>query len=186
MGEDASGGAPFRVVLIGMMGSGKSAVGSALSARTGGPFLDNDELLERATGRTARELLERDGEPALRAAESLALRTAVRVPRPAVVATAAGTIMNATDRGLIERAGYVVWLRVGAEVLAARAAGGAHRPWLRSDPVGWFREALSEREGHYAEIADLHVDTGSVTPPEAADRILGALGHQAAGVRDRQ
>lgn len=165
----------MRVVLVGMMGSGKSSVGAALAARTGWPFIDNDQLLERATGRTARQLLEREGERALRAAESDALRTAVRMPPPAIVATAAGTVMDAADRSVLDGGGFVVWLRAPADVLAARAAGAAHRPWLAEDPVGWFRRVLRQRDRLYAEIADLEVDTTSMGADDTAARILAAL-----------
>ncbi len=164
-----------RVVLVGMMGSGKSSVGAALAARTGWPFIDNDQLLERATGRTARDLLEREGERALRTAESDALRAAVRVPPPAIVATAAGTVMDAADRSVLDGGGFVVWLHASADVLAARAAGAAHRPWLADDPVAWFRRTLDERERLYAGIADLAVDTTMMDAEETAQRILTAL-----------
>ena len=157
------------------MGSGKSSVGRALSARTGWPFLDNDELLERATGRTARDLLASEGEAALRVAESRALHAAVRVPPPAVVATAAGTIMDAGDRSVLDGGGFVVWLHAPAEILAARAAGGDHRPWLADDPVGWFRRALRDREPLYAQIADLEVDAARSDPDHAARLVLQAL-----------
>lgn len=176
MGEEAGHtGKQPRVVLVGMMGSGKSSVGGALSARTGWPFVDNDELLERATGRTARDLLAHEGERALRAAESQALRAAVRVPPPAIVATAAGTILDAADRSVLDGGGFVVWLRAPAEILAARAAGGAHRPWLADDPVAWFRGALREREPLYAQVADLEVDAARSDPAASADLILRAL-----------
>jgi shikimate kinase len=176
MGGKAGGiGKQPRVVLVGMMGSGKSAVGGALSARTRWPFIDNDELLERTTGRTARDVLVSEGEPALRAAEARALRAAVRVPPPAIVATAAGTIMEAADRSVLDGAGFVVWLRAPADVLAARAAGGDHRPWLADDPVGWFRQVLREREPLYAQVADLEVDAARSDPAASADLILRAL-----------
>ena len=158
-----------------MMGSGKSSVGRALSETTGWPFADNDELVERATGRTARELAAEGGEPALRAAESAALREGLRLPAPVIVATAAGTVLDAEDRRLIEDGGFVAWLRAPAPVLAVRAAGSAHRPWLDSDPVGWMEAALGEREGHYAAIADLEVDTVDTPPAEAARLIAERL-----------
>jgi chloramphenicol 3-O-phosphotransferase len=60
-------------------------------------------------------------------------------------------------------------------VLAARAVGADHRPWLDEDPVGWFRAALDEREALYASVADLEVDTHRLTPDEGAARIVEAL-----------
>jgi shikimate kinase len=173
---DASEPTHDRVVLLGMMGSGKSSVGVALSERAGWPFVDNDALVERATGRSARELLAREGEPAMRAAETAALQTALSLPTPVIVATAAGTVLDPANLERLRTGGFVVWLRAPAEVLAARAAGAAHRPWLDEDPVGWFRRAEAERNELYAAAADLQVDTGVVRPPDAAARILEAIG----------
>lgn len=166
---------PGRVLLVGMMGSGKSAVGRALAARTGWPFVDNDDLVERATGRTARELADAGGETALRAAESAALREVVAVRPPAIVATAAGTVLDPQNRHLIGDAGLVVWLRAPADVLVARAVGAEHRPWLDTDPAGWFATALVEREPHYASIADLEIDTSRVEPHDAAELVVNRL-----------
>ena len=169
-----------RVVLLGMMGSGKSSVGAALSASSGWPFVDNDALVERATGRTARELLAREGEPVMRAAETAALETALGLPTPVIVATAAGTVLDPANLERLRSGGFVVWLRARAEVLATRAVGAAHRPWLDEDPVGWFRSAAAARDELYASVADLEIDTGVVRPVEAAARILDAIGFTAA------
>jgi shikimate kinase len=166
---------PTRVLLLGMMGSGKSSVGRALSERTGWPFVDNDALVERATGMTARDLLRDRGEAALREAESEALRAGLRIPVPAIVATAGGTIMRAEDRERIDDGGLVVWLRAPAEVLAARATGAPHRPWLDDDPVAWFRQTIAERAPLYRAVADLEIDTGSTDPQAAAERVVERL-----------
>jgi shikimate kinase len=166
---------PTRVVLLGMMGSGKSSVGRALAERSGWPFVDNDALVERATGRTARQLLAEVGEAAMRQAEASALRTGLSLAPPVIVATAAGTVLDPETRALIGGAGFVVWLRAPAETLAARAAGAEHRPWLDGDPLSWFRTTLAAREPLYASVADFEVDTGASTPGAAADAILAAL-----------
>ena len=172
---DAAGPARDRVVLLGMMGSGKSSVGRDLADRTGWPFVDNDELVERATGRTARELLEHQGEAAMRAAETSALQVAMDLPAPVIAATAAGTILDPENRDRLRRGGLVVWLHAPPEVLAARAAGAAHRPWLDEDPVAWFRQASAERDALYASVADVQVDTAVLRPDEAVDRILARV-----------
>jgi shikimate kinase len=164
-----------RIVLLGMMGSGKSSVGRALSDRTGWPFVDNDALVERATGRTARQLLAEEGEGPMRAAESAALSAGLALPAPVIVAAAAGTILDEADRAVLADAGFVVWLRAPAEVLAARAAGAEHRPWLEDDPVTWFRTTLSERDPLYADVADLALDTSAADPAAAALAIMDAL-----------
>lgn len=169
----ATNGAP-RILLIGMMGSGKSSVGRALAARTGIPFVDNDALVERATGRTARQLAE-DGERALRRAESAALREGLAVPPPAIIGVAGGAVLDPEDRQRIGDGGFVVWLRAAPEILAARAVGAEHRPWLEGDTEGWFRRKVAERDPLYAQVSDLEIDTGASSPEEAADAIVAAL-----------
>lgn len=166
---------PSRVLLIGMMGSGKSSVGYALGERTGWPFLDNDELVERATGRSARQLLAESGETALREAESAALRTGLSLDPPVIIGVAGGVLLGARDRSAIRGSGLVVWLRASAEVLASRAVGAEHRPWLDHDPVGWFRRTLDERDPLYAEVTDLEIDTAASTPGQAAEAIVARL-----------
>src|SRR5918999_292246 len=109
-------GRPMRVLLVGMMGSGKSSVGRALSERSGWPFVDNDVLVERVTGMTARQLLEERGADGLRAAETAALVAGTEVEPPAIVATAAGTILDSDNRRRIAEAGLVAWLRAPASV----------------------------------------------------------------------
>ena len=163
-----------RVLLVGMMGSGKSSVGRALAARTGWPFLDNDALVERATGRTARELADA-GEAALRAAESAALDAGLAIDPPAIVGVAGGVLMDPASRERVAAGGFVVWLRAPAEVLAERAVGAEHRPWLGGDALAWFRRTLAERDHLYTSVADLEVDTATQTPREAAEAILSAL-----------
>jgi len=169
---------PTRVILIGMMGSGKSSVGRALATRTGWPFLDNDVLVERATGRTAREVLATDGEAGLRAAEASALAAALEAPSPAIVALAAGTVLEADQRQQIADAGLVVWLHAPPEVLAARAVGGTHRPWVDAAPAAWFARTAAERDWLYASIDDLEIDTAEIDADGAAERILAAIGER--------
>jgi len=163
-----------------MMGSGKSSVGRRLAGLTGWPFVDNDTLVERSTGRTARELAQH-GEPALRAAEAAALREAMRTEPPVIAATAAGTILDPASRELIADADVVVWLRAPADVLARRAVRAEHRPWLESDPAGWFTSALVEREPYYASVADLQIDTSRTDPGAAARVVLDRLSAGSAG-----
>jgi shikimate kinase len=179
MPTDAAPPADRRILLIGMMGSGKSTIGRALAARTGWPYHDNDDLLERAVGRTAREILGSDGEAAMRRAEADAVDAGLTEAPPAIVATAAGTVLDPQARDRIDGGGFVVWLHAAPDVLAERAAGGEHRPFLEDDPVGWFTRASHEREPAYREIADVTVDTGTTSVAEAVGAILEAASRQA-------
>ena len=171
----ADASATHRVLLVGMMGSGKSTIGKALGERTGWPYLDNDELLERATGRTAREILGSDGPEAMRRAEADAVAAGLRHEPPVIVATAAGTVLDPVTRAQIRDGGLVVWLHADPSVLAERAIGGAHRPWLDDDPIGWFTRANAERDPLYREIADVTIDTGTTPVVEGVARILAAV-----------
>ena len=111
----------MRLILVGMTGSGKTTVGRLLSGATGWPYLDNDELLERDAGRTAREIAA-GGESAVRAAESAALMAGLAMPTPCIVVAAAGTILDPGSRAAMSGAGMVVWLRArpGPEATALR------------------------------------------------------------------
>ena len=166
---------PCRVLLIGMMGSGKSTIGRLLSAATGWPYVDNDELVRRARGTTAREVLAAGGEAELRDAEADALALGLETPPPAIVGVAAGTILDAAHRQALTEGGIVVWLRAAAVVLADRAAGAEHRPWLDEDPTSWMAAALAEREPLYGSVADVVLLTDAEPPAVAADRLRGWL-----------
>jgi shikimate kinase len=165
---------PCRVVLLGMMGSGKTTLGLALAARTGWAYHDNDRLVIEATGRTARELLA-EGYAALRDAETRALLAGLDLPPPAIIGAAAGVVLDDGARRVIATRGLGVWLRAAPEVLAARAIGGAHRPWLDDDPAGWMERAAAERAPLYRSVADREVDTGGAGPSELATEVVAWL-----------
>jgi|SRR5919108_1577344 shikimate kinase len=161
-----------RVVLIGMMGSGKTSVGRLLAERTGWPLLDNDDLLRQLYDATPRQILARIGEAELLAAEVNALRTGLGSRAPAIVTGAAGTIVDPEALEALRAAALTVWLRVGVETVRRRAAGGRHRPWPNADRLAWIREAIGVRDPLYASVADLTLDADSGTPDELADRIM--------------
>jgi shikimate kinase len=168
-----SPGASPRVVLVGMMGSGKTSVGQILSERTGWPYLDNDALLEGASGRTARELAAAGGDE-LRRAERQALMDALEVPPPAIIGAAAGVVLDPAITALL-RGSFVVWLRASPDTLVSRAAGGPHRPWLDADALSWLEEADEARTPGYRAVASLEIQTDQLSPRQVADAIEGAL-----------
>jgi shikimate kinase len=166
---------PCRVLLVGMMGSGKSTIGRLLADASGWPYVDNDELVKRSSGATARRLLAERGEAEMRRAESGALAAGLALPPPVIVGVAAGAILEPADREAMRAAGIVVWLRARAEVLAARAAGADHRPWLDGDARAWMAATLARREPLYASVADHVVDTDAVPPQQSSAALLGWL-----------
>jgi shikimate kinase len=166
---------PCRVLLIGMMGSGKSTIGRLLSAETGWPYVDNDELVRQAHGATARQILADRGEARMRAAESDALMRGVEAPAPAVIGVAGGTILESPNRERLRSGGVVVWLRADAAALESRAMGADHRPWLDTGGGSWIRDAVAERDPLYASVADIVIDTAIATARESVEEILTRL-----------
>jgi shikimate kinase len=161
------------VVLVGLMGSGKSTVGRLVAARLGRPFVDSDEQVEVATGRSVREIWRTDGEEAFRRHEAEALAAAVQQERPSVIAAAGGTVLDAGNREVLREAGVVVWLQADPAVLAERAVSGDHRPLLDDDPVGVLARMSDERGDLYREVATHVVDVAGRSADEVADEVVG-------------
>ncbi|MGH3320644.1 MAG: shikimate kinase [Streptosporangiaceae bacterium] len=166
---------PARVLLVGMMGSGKSSVGNALARATDWPFIDNDALVARATGIVTPELLHERGERALRAAESGALTEALKIAPPIIAGVAGGVVTGADDRDRLRDGGFVVWLRARLETLVRRVGSGRGRPWLQGDPEGAMRRLYDGRESLYAEVAACVIDVDDATPEAVASRIVEQL-----------
>ena len=156
------------VVLVGLMGSGKTTVGLLVAQRLGWPLVDNDQELGRRIGMTARELTAREGLEALHRAEAETLAGMLDRSDPAVIGAAASVVESAEMRDLLERH-YVVWLDADPEVLAARAATGSHRPHLPAAELQAARSAL------YEQVAALRVDTTHLSPADAAEIVAEAL-----------
>jgi shikimate kinase len=142
------------LVLVGMMGSGKTTVGRRVAARLGRRLRDSDAEVEARTGRTVREIFESDGEAAFRAEEARALADALGDPEPAVVAAAGGVVLDPRNRARLKEGGTVVWLDARPEALARRVSSGGHRPLLGEDPLAALRRLDAERRPLYAEVAD--------------------------------
>lgn len=166
---------PCRVLLIGMMGSGKTTIGRHLSDATGWPYIDNDDLVRQTHGATARQVLSEHGEARMRAAESEALAAGMEVASPAVIGVAGGTILDSTNRERLRAGGVVVWLRADAATLESRAMGAEHRPWLDTGGASWIRAAVAERASLYDSVADIVIDTGASTAKESAAEVLARL-----------
>ena len=150
------------VVLVGMMGSGKTSVGERLAAQLGLPFVDSDRQVEARTGRTVREIFETNGEAAFRFEERAVLEEAMRAGSPSVIAAAGGSVTEAPVRdllrSLVDRGGHVVWLRSDPAVLVDRVGVEDHRPLLADDPEGVLERLHHEREGLYRYVADIVVE----------------------------
>jgi shikimate kinase len=163
-----------RVLLVGMMGAGKTTVGKQLGVTLGWPYLDNDELLARAVGKDTRRVQEEDGERALRRAEAAALTMALTVPGPLVAGVAGGVVTNPLDRDRLRAGGFVVWLRGSMATLADRV-DGTDRPWLSADPRRALAELYAGRAHLYASVATMTVDVDELPPDRIADLIATTL-----------
>jgi shikimate kinase len=166
---------PSVVALVGMMGSGKSSVGAALAARTGGVLVDLDEVVEHAAGRSIAELFADEGEPGFRVRELDALVSVLRTGQATIVATGGGVVTSPEARAVLADGATVVWLDAPVEVLAERVAGGEGRPLLAGDPLARLRALDAERRPLYSALADVIVDATVGAPDAVADRVLAAL-----------
>lgn len=160
------------LVLVGMMGSGKSTVGRLVAAQLDRPFLDSDEEVERSTGRTVAEIFAAEGEGAFRAEERRVLAEALASPDASVVAAAGGSVLDPANRSALAGAGAVVWLRADPATLARRVGDGAGRPLLGSDPAAALVRLAAERAQWYGEVADAVIDVDGLTPAEVATAVL--------------
>lgn len=152
------------VVLVGLMGSGKTTVGAALAAAMGVPQRDSDTDIERETGLTARDLAARDGIDALHALEAHYLLEALRQPGTTVISAAASTLDDPSCRSrLRDRRHLVVWLRASPAVLAARLHKEDHRPDLGPDPAQVITRQAVRRNAALRDVADLTLD--ATEPP---------------------
>lgn len=165
-----------KVLLIGMMATGKTTVGRAVAARTGWPYIDNDDLVVRATGVTARDLLARDGEASLRAAESDVLTALLTRPAPLVAGVPGGVVLDPADRARLRDGGHVVWLRATVSTLVERVGESSDRPWLGDDPAASLARLAAVRAPLYAEVAAQVVDVDDLTPADIAAAVLAAVG----------
>jgi len=165
------GGEAFRgVVLVGFMGSGKSSVGRKLARRFRAPFVDVDERIESATGRRIRDLFDKEGEPAFRVREKVALRDILSV-KGCVIATGGGAFADEENRVLLRSYAPVVYLEAAVETLLERLGGDLGRPLLRGgDREEVVRELLSRRLPGY-RTADVTVRTDGRTVEDVAGQV---------------
>jgi shikimate kinase len=163
------------VVLVGMMGAGKTAVGTALARLLGVQFLDSDAEIEKAANRTIAEIFERDGEPFFRQKEAQVIARLLET-RKGVLSTGGGAYLREENRRTISASGVAVWLRAPVELLWARVRHKDTRPLLRtSDPYGTLVDLATRREPAYA-LAELIVDaSASYSVDEMAGKVVERL-----------
>lgn len=164
------------IVLIGMMGVGKSSIGRRLGARLGIPFIDADAEIESAAGMSIPDIFARHGEAAFRSGEARVIARLLN-GGPQVLATGGGAVMDPATRALIQQRGVSIWLSAEFELLLRRISKRkAERPMLQTaDPAATLRELLAAREPVYAQ-ADLTVQSRDVPHDAVVAEIVERLG----------
>lgn len=162
------------VVLVGLMGSGKSNVGRRLATCLGWDFRDSDQEFETAAGCTISDYFARHGEAAFREGERKVIARLLDGPK-CVLATGGGAFLNEETRAQIAQGAYSIWLRAELDLLVRRTAGRDHRPLLRQgDPRQILADLMAVRYPIYA-LADAAVDTTDEPPDVTTQCVLTAL-----------
>ena len=162
------------LVLVGLMGSGKTTVARRLGQRLGREVLDSDEMIQARTGHTVRQIFAEQGEAAFRALETEVMAEALANRNPVVIAAAGGVVLSAHNRRLLQgSAAEVVWLRADPEQLAERVRNGQHRPLLDDDPAGALARMHAERDPLYREVADRVIEVGGHSVDDVVELVLG-------------
>jgi shikimate kinase len=163
------------IVLIGMMGVGKSSIGRRLGARLGVPFVDADTEIERAAGMSIADIFARHGEVAFRSGEARVIARLLN-GGPQVLATGGGAVINEATRALIKERGVSIWLSAELDLLLRRISKRkAERPMLQTDdPAATLRELLASRAPIYAQ-ADITVQSRDVPHDAIVTEIIEAL-----------
>ena len=165
---------PRSIVLVGLMGAGKSTVGRRLAARLGLPFRDADHEIETAAGMSIPDIFSVYGEPTFRDGERRVIARLLQ-EGPLVLATGGGAYMNEETRERIKETGISVWLRADLDVLMRRVRKRANRPLLRNpDPEGTMRQLIDARYPIYG-LADLTVESHEAPHDRVVVEVVRAL-----------
>ncbi|MEO1243624.1 MAG: shikimate kinase [Pseudomonadota bacterium] len=149
---------PRTIVMVGMMGAGKTTIGRRLAPRLGLPFFDADAEIEKAAGMSVSELFQQHGEESFRRGEAQVIKRLIEGP-PHVLATGGGALIDADTRARIAERTISIWLRADMDTILVRSTRRGTRPLLKTgDPREILTRLLAEREPLYA-AADIHIDS---------------------------
>ncbi|MBT3787909.1 MAG: shikimate kinase [Alphaproteobacteria bacterium] len=162
------------LVLVGLMGAGKSTIGRRLAARLGLPFVDADNEIEAAAGCSIQEIFDEHGEDYFRDGERRVIERLLNGP-VCVLATGGGAFMNETTRALIKEKGYSLWLRADLEILVQRTSRRSHRPLLNNGNPREILQNLMDQRYPVYETADISVETDDSPHSVVVDRAMKAL-----------
>lgn len=175
--DDSEAGTPRynrSIVMVGLMGAGKSAIGRQLATHLHMPFVDADTEIEAAAGCSVEEIFKRHGEEAFRDGERRVISRLLEGP-PIVLATGGGAFMDESTRAEITRTGISIWLRAELDTLVRRTAKRNNRPLLKnSDPAKTLKDLMAVRHPIY-ELADIFVESDDTPLEETVNRVCQAL-----------
>jgi shikimate kinase len=159
------------------MGSGKTTVGKRIAQELGYSFVDSDDVVASAAGKSVREIFAQDGEAAFRKHESDAIRKVLANGTASVVlATGGGAVISSENRALISKeASHVVWLDASVEDLVVRSKSGAARPLLDGDAAATLQSLSSQRSAWYDEVATVRIDTRGKPVTKVCSAVLEAI-----------
>lgn len=165
------------IVLLGLMGAGKTTVGHRLAETLGWPHSDSDDAIaQKQHGASVRDLNAKLGTVGMHRLEADHLLEELARPGPSVISAAASVVDDPKSRRALQETGvYPVWLDGGAEILAGRFAAQPHRPVFDPDTEAVFRRQLSDRGHTFAQLARRRVSVEGKTPPEIVQEILADL-----------
>ena len=166
------GGRP--IVLVGMMGAGKTTVGRRLAAKLGRHFVDSDEEVEKAAGMTIEDIFATHGEADFRAGEVRVIARLLK-DQDLVLGTGGGAFINAETRGLVKASAVSVWIKADFELLFQRVQRRSNRPLLKTaNPRGTLQDLIDKRYPVYAQ-ADVTVVSRDVPQEQVANEVIEAL-----------
>lgn len=169
------------IVLIGLMGCGKSTVGRELSRRTGLPFLDTDAVIEEQVGKSIPDIFREKGEAHFRTLETVLLRymenTVQNGAGAHIISTGGGIVLRPENREILRRLGLCVWLNVDVPNLLLRTARAQNRPLLQvDDREETLRRLLTERSPLYTQASHLRINSSGMKADEVVNAILRHAG----------
>ena len=159
------------LVLVGMMGAGKSSIARRVAKRTGRRHVDLDVAVERAAGASVADIFATEGESAFRDREHATLVDLLAGEEPLVLSTGGGAVLRDDNRAAMRARGTVVWLRASPTTLLARVGDGRGRPLLAGDPLGNLTRLAAERADAYAAAAHETIDVDRVSFDTVTERV---------------
>jgi shikimate kinase len=163
------------LVLVGMMGSGKTTMGRTLSMHLGKVFVDSDEEIQKRTGVTIPHIFDVEGEPGFRVRETAAIADLAKRDNM-VLATGGGAILTEQNRKLLQQCGIVIYLRASVHDLWHRTRHDRNRPLLQTDdPYGKLMELYRQRDPLYQQVADIVIQSGKQSAHSLMLHLVGEI-----------